>query len=475
MSKFKAYQYFVIVMLACLPSLYLLLRYPPFFNQTDSLVYFDYPLPIPHYPVFYPLYCHAFLLFFHGSVLTLYGILIVQHIFYCLAVIYMTWYFKSGKARVLFLLLMFFAFRASFFVHGIYTESWAIIATGFIMGALLRICFNRGNNIRIHYFIYFLSFALLLLTRFAGLFLVFVLPVYLILKSIQDKNMRSPETFRLIARQLLLTAGIIAVVQLTTTVTLRHYDKPGLSVYGRPGTYRINSALDPANTWRNTKQVLATYKASTNDTLVKRTFDVLADSGVICWAGAYQQVDSLKVELAGKGLISKPVSTDEYLNSAFKIYLFHPGCYPFASILRDFTSLYINVGLLTDQVSYSVHFVQKDFLLFRASMMGARRYIEDHIFIDDYLKIYTDPLLFLSGFLVSGILILIFIPIKRKLKIPADLTRLFWSVVITVTFCHLLVTLLTINIGRYAQPAEFMLYTMFCVAVAAGKFESEKP
>ena len=96
----------ITLLLAALPSLYLLLKYPPFFNGTDALCYFDFFGSLPHYPLFYPLYCFLSLKLFGGGIASIYAIVVLQHVFYSLSVLYVAGYFSEFKRRVLFLICM---------------------------------------------------------------------------------------------------------------------------------------------------------------------------------------------------------------------------------------------------------------------------------------------------------------------------------------------------------------------------------
>ena len=333
----KAAQLIMVILLAALPSLYLLLSYPPFFNDIDCACYFNFPHVVPHYPLFYPLYCFTFLKLVGDGMWIIYGTILVQHVFYVLAVTYISYYFNLQKQRIVFTVAMFFAFRASIFIHGIYSESWAIIAVAFMVGALLRICLRKDTDQkRLHYLIYTLATVLLLLTRFAGLFLIFVLPLFTLLTAIKIRNPFSVTRVKTIFGQVFLCGVAVLSAQFITTLNLIHFGASDFSVYGRPGTYRISDAMNPKYSYRNGDGAFSYYQSMTHDTLVKSAFRIIKGGDYNqLWNGAFQSLDSLRKRLILKGIVSANRTTDDCLNSAYKIYIAGPEWYPYKTILSE--------------------------------------------------------------------------------------------------------------------------------------------
>jgi len=454
--------------MAGLPSLYMCLRYPVFFNRIDATCYFNYPGSVPHYPLFYPFYCSTIAKIFGDSMTTMYALIVGQHIFYIMAIVYVATYFESLYSRMVFLTCMFFAFTAVVYVHGVYTEAWAIIAIAFMTGALLRICSSGSKSGRLHYFIYTGAMALLLLTRFAGVFLIFTLPLVVVLKGAWSKSIFKRGPLISLLKQSALPLICLVIVQAITGIVVKQHYGRNFSVYGQPGTYRINDALNPVYAHRNPDEVMACYKSKTTDTLVKIAFDVIrVNTYNELWMGAYRPLDSVRTAFIRNGICNSVQSTDDYLNAAYRIYISTPSCYPYKAIFSGFYDLLFNPVCITEVVHDTRSFVQRDYLSLPASFSALKKEVPIEATLSSYNNADTDPLFFFSQyFLIPPLLIAGLLFLKWRFKITGWLMVLSGAITMSMLASHFISSVITAHESRYGQPAELMMYLVVSVVIA---------
>jgi len=366
------------------------------------------------------------------------------------------YYFKSFKSRFGFALFMFLCFRSTCYVHGIYTEAAAIIASPYVIGALLRICGGVKEKKNVHQVIYYGAFLLLILSRFAGIFLLALLPLYTLIANYN--KLFTKRVIKNLAIQLCCIFLILGISQSITYVIVKYNKGDNMSLYGRPGIYRVCDALDTACTNSNPILAMSTYQLQANDTLTKRIFPLFTTRSQL-WAGVHHQVDSLRNEFIAKGLIGDRKTTDDYLNKAFRIYLVNPPYYPYKCMQSEFVAM-VTASVIPYCINNSLTAMLDDCMASQPLLTKARVYFLSHDPGPAYLSTKYNFVLKWSDFFSSIVLVFIMggaLFFRRK-KLPFTIKLLSVSVVITSLFFCVATLIITMQLIRYVQPAEFILY-----------------